>query len=204
MSKLVSLRFKDYKKIKFRIKNIYLRSAANDENMNYIYTLAKLLRISDTSFIKSMSSFVGLPHRHEIFLKKGGITFINDSKATSFQSSRFALASSKNIYWIVGGLPKEKDKIDFKNIKNNITKSYIIGKNISFFKKQLNNKVKFTIKKTLRKAIISALKDMKQSDETNKVILLSPGAASFDQFENFESRGNEFKKLSKLYAKKFI
>ena len=204
LSKLVSLKFKDYKKIKFRIKNIYLRSATNDQNMNYIYTLAKLLRISDTSFIKSMSSFVGLPHRHEIFLKKGGITFINDSKATSFQSSRFALASSKNIYWIVGGLPKEKDKIDFKNIKNNITKSYIIGKNISFFKKQLNNKVKFTIKKTLRKAIISALKDMKQSDETNKVILLSPGAASFDQFENFESRGNEFKKLSKLYAKKFI
>ena len=204
LSKLVSLKFKDYKKIKFRIKNIYLRSAANDENMNYIYTLAKLLRISDTSFIKSMSSFVGLPHRHEIFLKKGGITFINDSKATSFQSSRFALASSKNIYWIVGGLPKEKDKIDFKNIKNNITKSYIIGKNISFFKKQLENKVKFTINRTLRNAVISILKEIELSNNKKNVILLSPGAASFDQYKNFENRGNEFKKLSKLYAKKFI
>ena len=204
LSKLVSLKFKDYKKIKFRIKNIYLRSATNDQNMNYIYTLAKLLRISDTSFIKSMSSFVGLPHRHEIFLKKGGITFINDSKATSFQSSRFALASSKNIYWIVGGLPKEKDKIDFKNIKNNITKSYIIGKNISFFKKQLENKVKFTINRTLRNAVISILKEIELSNNKKNVILLSPGAASFDQYKNFENRGNEFKKLSKLYAKKFI
>ena len=120
------------------------------------------------------------------------------------QSSKHALAGSKNIYWIVGGLPKEKDKIDLNNVKNNIIKSYIIGKNISFFKKQLKNKVKFTIKKTLRNAVISILKEIKLSNKINNVILLSPGAASFDQYKNFENRGNEFKKLSKLYAKKFI
>ena len=204
LSKLVSFKFKDYKKIKFKINNKYLKSSTNDENMNFVYALAKILKINNHSFIKSMSSFVGLPHRYEIFFKRKGITFINDSKATSLQATKFALASSKNIYWILGGLPKDKDKIDLKYIKNNIIKSYIIGKNIIFFKKQLQNKVKFSVTKNLKNAIISALKDIKLLKKINNTILLSPGAASFDQFKNFENRGNEFKKLSRLYAKKFI
>jgi len=204
LSKLVSFKFKDYKKIKFKINNKYLKSSTNDENMNFVYALAKILKINNHSFIKSMSSFVGLPHRYEIFFKRKGITFINDSKATSLQATKFALASSKNIYWILGGLPKDKDKIDLKYIKNNIIKSYIIGKNIIFFKKQLQNKVKFSVTKNLKNAIISALKDIKLLKKINNTILLSPGAASFDQFKNFENRGNEFKKLSILYAKKFI
>ena len=204
LSKLVSFKFKDYKKIKFKINNKYLKSSTNDENMNFVYALAKILKINNHSFIKSMSSFVGLPHRYEIFFKRKGITFINDSKATSLQATKFALASSKNIYWILGGLPKDKDKIDLKYIKNNIIKSYIIGKNIIFFKKQLQNKVQFSVTKNLKNAIISALKDIKLLKKINNTILLSPGAASFDQFKNFENRGNEFKKLSILYAKKFI
>ena len=204
LSKLVSFKFKDYRKIKFKINNKYLKSNTNDENMNFVYALAKILKINNHSFIKSMSSFVGLPHRYEIFFKRKGITFINDSKATSLQATKFALASSKNIYWILGGLPKDKDKIDLKYIKNNIIKSYIIGKNIIFFKKQLQNKVQFSVTKNLKNAIISALKDIKLLKKINNTILLSPGAASFDQFKNFENRGNEFKKLSKLYAKKYI
>ena len=204
MSKLVSVKFKDYKKIKSKIKNDYLKSNTNDENMNFVYALSKLLKINEKSFIKSMSSFLGLPHRYEIFFKKKGITFINDSKATSFQATKFALASSKNIYWILGGLPKDKDKIDLKSVKTNIIKSYIIGKNINFFKKQLKNKVKFSVTKNLKNSIISSLKDIKLLRKINSTILLSPSAASFDQFKNFENRGDEFKKLSKLYAKKFI
>ena len=204
LSKLVSFKFKDYKKIKFKINNKYLKSSTNDENMNFVYALAKILKINNHSFIKSMSSFVGLPHRYEIFFKTKGITFINDSKATSLQATKFALASCKNIYWILGGLPKDKDKIDLKHVKNNIIKSYIIGKNIIFFKKQLQNKVQFSVTKNLKNAIISALKDIKLLKKINNTILLSPGAASFDQFKNFENRGNEFKKLSRLYAKKFI
>ena len=204
LSKLVPVKLKDYKKIKSKIKNNYLKSSTNDENMNFVYALSKLLKISKSSFIKSMSSFLGLPHRYEIFFKKKGITFINDSKATSLQASKFALSSSKNIYWILGGLPKGKDRIELKHIKNNIIKSYIIGKNINFFKKQLKNKIKFSVAKNLKVAIISALKDIRLLKKINNTILLSPGAASFDQFKNFENRGNEFKKLSRLYAKKFI
>ena len=114
------------------------------------------------------------------------------------------MASSKNIFWILGGLPKDKDKIDLRYIKNNIIKAYIIGKNINFFKKQLQNKVKFSVTKNLKNAIIRALKDIKLFKKINNTILLSPGAASFDQFKNFENRGNEFKKLSIKHAKKLI
>ena len=140
----------------------------------------------------------------KFFSKKKGITFINDSKATSLQAAMLALANSKNIYWILGGLPKDKDRINLRYIKNNIVKSYIIGKNINFFKSQLRNKIKYSVTRNLKNAIISALKDIRLLKKTNNTILLSPGAASFDQFKNFENRGNEFKKLSRLYAKKFI
>ena len=204
LGKLVSVKFKDYKKIKSKIKNDYLKFNTNDENMNFVFALSKLLKISEKSFIKSMSSFLGLPHRYEIFFKKKGITFINDSKATSLQATKHALISSKNVYWILGGLPKDKDKIDLRFIKKNIIKSYIIGKNINFFKNQLRNKIKFSVTKNLKNSISSALKDIKSLKKISNTILLSPGAASFDQFKNFESRGNEFKKLSRLYAKKYI
>ena len=204
LSKLVQINFKEYKKIKNKLNNSYLNSSINNQNMCFVYELAKLLKINKKSFIKSMSSFSGLPHRYEIFLKRKNITFINDSKATSFQATRFALLSSKNIYWIVGGLPKDKDKINLKNIKNNITRSYIVGKNVNFFKRQLKNKIKFTVTKNLKNAVRKALKDIKSLNKINNTILLSPSAASFDQFINFENRGNEFKRLSRIYAKKFI
>tara|TARA_Y100001970_G_scaffold290261_1_gene423260 strand:+ start:572 stop:1864 length:1293 start_codon:yes stop_codon:yes gene_type:complete len=203
-SKLISINFEKYKKVKFKIKNYYLSSSINDENMSFAYALSKLLKINESSFIKSMNSFVGLPHRHEIILKKKGITFINDSKATSFQATKYALATNKNIYWILGGLPKEKDKIDIKHFKKNIIKTYIIGKNTSFFKNQIKDKIKFVVSKNLKKALLSVLKDIKNIKKTNNTILLSPSAASFDQFKNFENRGNEFKRLSKLYAKEII
>ena len=75
--------------------------------MSFIFAISKLLKISEKSFLRSLDSFVGLPHRYEIFLKRKNCTFINDSKATSFQATKNALKNSKNIYWIVGGLPKK-------------------------------------------------------------------------------------------------
>jgi UDP-N-acetylmuramoylalanine--D-glutamate ligase len=204
LSKLIPVKFTEYNKIKPKIKNNYLRSSINDENMSFVFSLSKLLKINKKIFIKSMSSFYGLPHRYEVFFKKKNIIFINDSKATSFQATKFALANSKNIYWILGGLPKKKDKIDLRNVKNNIVKSYIVGKNIDFFKKQIKKTVKFSVERNLKNAVVSVLRDIKKLKQRENTILLSPSAASFDQFKNFESRGNKFKKLSKLYAKKFI
>ena len=204
LGKLTSLKLNSYKKIKVQIKNNYLKSESNNENMYFAYTLSKLLKISNKSFIKSMNTFKGLAHRYETFLQKKNITFINDSKATSFESSKFALKNNKNIYWILGGIPKDKDRLDLKNIKNNIIKSYIIGKNINYFKKQLKNNINFSITKNLSKSIIHALNDIRLLKKVNNIVLLSPGAASFDQFKNFEDRGNQFKKLCRLHAKKYI
>ncbi len=205
LSKLVKFKISEYYKIKSKIDNRYLKLNINDENMSFVFNLAKLLKISQKSFVKTMRSFTGLPHRYEIFFKKNNIIFVNDSKATSFQSSKFALTNGKNIYWIVGGLPKKDDKINLGNSKKNIIKSYIVGKNINFFKRQLKkNKIMFSTTKTLKTSIIQALKDIKFYKTSNNILLLSPSAASFDQFKNFENRGNEFKRLCKMYVKKFI
>ena len=172
--------------------------------MSFVLALTKLLRISEKSFLRSLTTFVGLPHRYEIFLKRKNCVFINDSKATSFEASKFALKNSKNIYWIVGGLPKKGDSFILKNIKKNIIKSYIIGKNTIFFKNQINKHIDYFIAKNLKNAIVKVFKDIKLYKKKNNSILLSPASASFDQYVNFEKRGNEFKKLSKLYARKYI
>ena len=87
-----------------------------------------------------MKTFKGLPHRFEVFLKKNNITFINDSKATSFRATQRALSSLKNIYWILGGLPKKNDRILLSGLKNNIIKCYLIGKHIGFLKNKLMEK----------------------------------------------------------------
>ena len=204
LARVIIPNFKEYQKIKLKLKNVYLKSNINDQNMNFAFSLSKLLKIKKKSFVKSMHTFCGLPHRHEYFLRKKNITFINDSKATTFQAAKFALSNNKNIYWILGGLPKDKDKIVLKDIKKNIIKSYIIGKNPVFFKNQLKHQTKSCVKGNLKKAILQILKDMKLLKKLENTILLSPSAASFDQFKNFEQRGNEFKRLSKIYAKKFI
>ena len=85
-----------------------------------------------------------------------------------------------------------------------IIKCYLIGKNTSFFQKEIKNKITFSIVNKLEKALIEIFKDIKILNTKNNIILLSPAAASFDQFKNFENRGNEFKKLSKYYARKII
>ena len=203
-SKLVIPDKKNYEKIKMEIKNDYLISKVNSENMSFIYTFAQLLKIKKSSFVNSMRSFKGLPHRFEIFLKKKNIIFINDSKATSFKASQFALSSLKNIYWILGGHPKKGDIIKISKYKKNIIKCYLVGRNINFFKNQIKGKIPFSITKTLKNSLTEILKDSRLQNHTHLSILLSPAAASFDQFKNFEERGIEFKRLSKKYVKKFI
>ena len=148
--KLIIPRMKDYDQIKNKIKNEYIKSNINNENMSNVVALAKILKIKEKSLISSLNSFKGLPHRYEVFLKKKNIIFINDSKATSFEATKSALQNTKNIYWILGGLPKKNDKINLKNFKENIVKAYIIGNNINFFKKQIRNKINFFIAKNLK------------------------------------------------------
>ena len=203
-SRLILAKIENYRKIKHKIKNDYLISNINEENMSFIYTFSKLLRIREKSFIDVMRSFKGLPHRFEIFLKKNTTTFINDSKATSFVAAQSALSSKKNIYWILGGLPKKNDKLKLLKFKQNIIKCYLIGKNINFFKNAIKGDLAFSITKNLKNSLIQISKDSRFKTYNDKTILLSPAAASFHQFKNFEKRGEEFKRLCKKYVRKFI
>ena len=99
---------KIYLKFKNQIKNAYVKSTINDENVSNVLALTKLLKINEKSLLQSLNTFKGLKHRYEIFLqKKKNTTFINDSKATSFEATKFALQNSNNVFWIVGGLPKK-------------------------------------------------------------------------------------------------
>jgi UDP-N-acetylmuramoylalanine--D-glutamate ligase len=162
--------------------------------------IAKLFKISKNIYLKTIKDFKGLPHRQEIIKIKNNITFINDSKATNFSSTEVALNSYKNIHWILGGLAKAKDRIIVSKFKKSILKAYIIGKNINFFLKQIKSTVKHNTSHTLKNALLSALRESKNYPSLKQVILLSPSAASFDQYKNFEHRGNTFKHLVKKYS----
>ncbi len=204
LGKLIIPSQKHFKKIRSKIKNPYLRLAINNENMSFIFTVSKLLKIREKFILNSLNSFKGLPHRYEIFFKKKNFIFINDSKATSFEAAKFALKSTKNIFWILGGFPKKNDKIKLKNLSKNIIKAFIIGQSTNFFKSQIQNKVNFKITNNLKNSILQIFKENHLFKKDKNYILLSPAAASFDQFLNFEKRGEEFKKLSKYYARKYL
>ena len=202
-AKLKVPNLKQYVKLKPKLKNSYLKLNMNDENLSFVYELTKIFKIRKRSFLNSLNTFVGLPHRYEIFMKRKNCIFINDSKATSFQSTKFALKNSKNIFWILGGMPKKNDKIILNGLKKNILRSYIIGKNMNFFKKQIRGKIKFYETGTIRKSILRIFRDIRTLKKKNSTILLSPSSASYDQYLNFEKRGEEFKRLSKFYARKY-
>jgi len=159
-----------------------------------------LFRISKNIYLKTIKDFKGLPHRQEIIKVKNNLIFINDSKATNFSSTAVALNNYKNIHWIVGGLAKAKDKIIVKKYKKFILRAYIVGKNLNFFIRQIKNTIKYNSSYSLKRALLSALSEAKKNPDLKQVILLSPSAASFDQYKNFEHRGNTFKQLVQKYS----
>jgi len=183
-------------------QNPYLQLEANKNNVQFAYFISKIFNVNKKAFLKSLKSFKGLAHRHEIFLKFDNYTFINDSKATSFESTKYALRSNDNILWITGGLPKKNDKINVDEFKKKIIKVFIIGNHTKFFVKHINKKIKFEIAYNLQTAVNKVFKFLKNKKKLT--ILFSPASASYDQFKNFVDRGDKFKLLVNQYAKKFI
>ena len=178
-----------------KLNNKYFKSQGNIDNLAFAYNIAKKFNITDKDIIKALNKFKGLNHRQEIVFKNKKILCINDSKATSFDASLQSLLNYNKIYWIVGGLPKYKDRFHLKKIKKKIIKAYIIGKNTSYFRRQIGDYIPYKISNNIDKAIENISKDLTINLDKNATILLSPAAASFDQFENFEKRGNYFKNL---------
>ena len=194
-SKLISIDGYDSNFLAQKVKNKYFKGRGNIENLAFAYKISKNLKIKHSTILKALNKFKGLPHRQELFFSNKRFICVNDSKATSFEACLQSLINYDKIYWIVGGLPKYKDYFNIKKVSKKIIKAYIIGKHTSFFRKQIEKKIKYTISKNLKNAIKNIFSDIKVSKNKKNTILLSPGAASFDQFNNFEDRGNYFKKI---------
>ena len=141
-------------------------------------------------------SFKGIPHRQEIVKKIDKTLFINDSKATNIESSLPALRSFKNIYWICGGIPKSYNMDSAIPFLKNVKKIYIIGLEKKIFFDAFEKYTEIVYVKEMKKAIKTAFLNSKKEKKIIS-ILLSPAAASFDQYKNFETRGNAFKKCVK-------
>ncbi len=184
------------------IKNKYLKTKINQQNIDYAFKVSRLFNISKNNFLNSLKNFRGLEHRYEVFLETRKFKFINDSKATSFEASKFALLSSKNIIWILGGLPKEGDSIKLNDIKKNILKAYIVSKYPNFFKSHLEKKIQYEVIKNF-KEVLKKIYNNKKNFKEKVTVLLSPASASYDKYKNFEERGNDFKKIVKNNARKF-
>jgi len=183
-----------------KINNQYFNTEGNKENLKFILEVTKLLKLKKNLVVKTLKKFKGLKYRQQIIFQAKKLTIINDSKATTFSSSASLLKSLTNVHWIVGGQGKKGDKLllSKKNCKN--VKAYVFGTNKNFF----INKIKklmiyesFVDLKSLVKKLSSEIKIDK--NKTDKTILFSPSAASFDNFKNFEERGEYFNQLIKRY-----
>jgi UDP-N-acetylmuramoylalanine--D-glutamate ligase len=142
-----------------------------------------------------ISSFPGLEHRMEQVGRIGRVLFVNDSKATNADATAKALACYKDIYWIAGGKPKDGGAAGLEVFADHIKGAYLIGAATDIFHQQLSPHMTTSIQGELEAAMRAALRDAMASGAAQPVVLLSPACASFDQFRDFEHRGDEFKRL---------
>ena len=187
-----------------KIKNQYFFTNGNKNNLAFIFALIKILKLKKKIFFKIINNFKGLKYRQQIVFNSKKITFINDSKATSFSSSLDVLEPLNKVFWIVGGIPKLGDKFLMKKNKYKNIKAYIFGRNKNYFIKQFKNKIDHEIFYSLEEATRKIIFDIKNiKTNKHKTVLFSPAAASFDSFKNFEDRGNKFNIIiKKLNVKK--
>lgn len=151
---------------------------------------------SELDWQGALSSFPGLPHRMEEIGRIGNVLFVNDSKATNADSTEKALLSfPRDVFWIVGGKPKAGGISALEKYFGGVAKAYLIGESSEDFAQTLDGKVTFERSGTLDAAVAAAARDAKASTGAEPVVLLSPACASYDQFRNFEVRGDAFRKL---------
>ena len=205
-SKIVNVDIRFFKRNLAIIKNPYFSTEGNQQNLSFIFALAKNFKLKKNILFKTINKFKGLKFRQQIIFKSKKFTLINDSKATSYSSSLDVLKSLKKVFWIVGGIPKKGDKFLLSKKDSLNIKAYIFGKNRNYFVKHLKNKVKSQVFKNLEQALKKIVLDIKlEKNDQHKTILFSPSAASFDSFKNFEDRGKKFNLLvKKLKIKKLI
>jgi len=172
-----------------------LRGAHNAQNAACATGAALALGLAPAALQEGLRSFPGLPHRMEEVGRSGKVLFVNDSKATNADSSAQALACFGDIFWIAGGKPKTGGIASLAGFFPRMRKAYLIGEAAEAFAAELDGKVPHVIAGTLDRAVALAAEDAAAATAGEPVVLLSPACASFDQFRNFEVRGDAFREL---------
>lgn len=174
------------------IDDLFIKGEHNYANALAVLTAAKLVGVTNSKIKNAFSTFKGVEHRLELVAEINGVKFVNDSKATNVDSVWFALNSfEEKILLILGGKDKGNDYEQIKNlVEKNVKKIYAIGSSRDKIYEFFRNIVEVEKKDTLEECVTAGLKDA----EKNEIVLLSPACASFDMFENYEHRGNVFKK----------
>lgn len=171
----------------------------NAQNAAAAYATARALGIERDVIAAAIRTFPGLAHRQERIAVLDGVTYVNDSKATNPDAAVRALACYDDIYWIAGGRPKEGGLDAIRPFVGRIRHAFLIGEAAEAFAAWFAGKIEATRCMTLERAVgeaaTMAARDRRQRRVANPVVLLSPACASFDQFANFEARGDSFRAL---------
>lgn len=175
-----------------------LKGRHNWQNACMAYGAAIALGVDARTIADAMMSFPGLAHRMQQVGRVGSIPFINDSKATNADAAEKALSSFENIYWIAGGIAKTGGIEPLRPLFPRVTRAYLIGQAAQDFAAALGPAVPHQDCGTLDKAVTAALHDAQKDQGPGAVVLLSPACASFDQYPNFEVRGDAFVKAVSL------
>jgi UDP-N-acetylmuramoylalanine--D-glutamate ligase len=171
-----------------------LRGLHNAQNAACAAAAALALGLDAAAIQAGLRSFPGLAHRMEEVGRRGAVLFVNDSKATNADSAAQALVCFNDIFWIAGGKPKTGGIESLRPFFPHVRKAYLIGEAANEFAKTLAD-VPHEIDGTLDKALAAAARDAGASSAGEPVVLLSPACASFDQYRNFELRGDAFRDL---------
>jgi UDP-N-acetylmuramoylalanine--D-glutamate ligase len=167
-----------------------LPGAHNHQNACAAYAVCRSLGLGPKQIETALHSFAGLPHRSQMVREKDGVKFVNDSKATNVDSAAKALQAFGRIRWIAGGMGKEGGLAGLLPYVGSVTKAYLIGHSAQDFAQELSD-VPHVICETMARAVALAASESEAGD----VVLLAPAAASFDQYPNFERRGEDFMAL---------
>jgi UDP-N-acetylmuramoylalanine--D-glutamate ligase len=172
-----------------------LRGAHNGQNAAFAFAAARNLGLTVDEIARGLATFPGLPHRMEQVGRLGKILFVNDSKATNADAAEKALLSFHDIFWIAGGKAKEGGIEPLRPLFPRIAKAFLIGAASEDFARTLDGGPPFERCATLDVAVAAAARDARASTGREPVVLLSPACASYDQFANFEQRGDAFRAL---------
>jgi len=174
-----------------------LRGAHNGQNAAAAFSVCERLGLAHDRIYAGLKTYPGLAHRMEQVARDGKVLFVNDSKATNADAAEKALLSFDDIFWILGGKAKEGGIAPLRPLFGKVRKAYLIGAASEDFAQTLEGAVDYEKCGTLDVAVAAAARDARASDAREPVALLSPACASYDQFPNFEKRGDAFREAVK-------